>query len=242
MAAFGLMTVTVFFVALIYALRETSVAVAYLLLYLAPALVAIGAAVLLDEPPSRRRLGAIFLSLSGCLLVLRADQPANLKANAFGIGLGLLSAVCYATYSLFGKALLGKYRNATVLTYYYLFGSVGLIVAKTLLAPGDWPDLAAVAVIAGYSGVVTTLAPIVLYTIGLRRLQASDASLIATFDLVVAIFLAALLIDERLTAPQWLGAAAIVGAVIMLTLPRSAREGDRLRREPVSDSSAALTS
>jgi drug/metabolite transporter (DMT)-like permease len=55
-AALGLIAVTVFYPALFYTYAWTSVAVGPVLLYLSPALVALGAAVFLGEPLTPRKL------------------------------------------------------------------------------------------------------------------------------------------------------------------------------------------
>ena len=70
------------------------------------------------------------------------------------------------------------------------------------------------------TGVLATLLPITLYTYGLSRLPASDASILLTFEPVVALILAAGALGESLALGQWLGASSVLAGVVLLTWPR----------------------
>jgi drug/metabolite transporter (DMT)-like permease len=224
LAGFGLVTVTIFYLALIYAFEETSVAVGTVLLYVAPAIVTLGAARFLGEALTRAKLAALGLTFGGCLLVVRAYEPTNLSGSALGIALALLSAATYASYSLLGKPLLARHRAATVLAYHLLFGTLGLAAVKLVVSPTSWPAPADALGIGLITGVVTTLAPITLYTLGLRGLPASEASILATWEPAVALLLSATVLEERLAIWQWSGAGAVlVGVVVLARRTRASR-------------------
>lgn len=217
---FGFLSVTVNYLALIYAIEETSVAVGTVLLYVAPALVTLGAARFLGERITPQKIVALALTFGGVVLVVRAYDPANLTVSPAGFSLGLLAATGYASYSLFGKPLLVHHRPATVLAYNLLLGAIGLIATKLILSPTEWPAPRDALVVASYTGLVTTLVPLTLYTIGLRSLPSSEASILSTFEPVVALILAATLLGETLAAGQWLGAACVMAGVILLSWRR----------------------
>ncbi|MGH2614691.1 MAG: DMT family transporter [Thermomicrobiales bacterium] len=216
-AALGLIAVTIYYPALFYTFQWTSVGVGTVLLYLAPALVTVGAALFLGEPVTRPKLVALALTFLGCALVVQIFQPANLVVSAPGIGLGLVSAVSYATYSLLGKRLLGRHGMGTVLASYLLLGTLGLIALKLLVSPSTWPAPGEALTIGLYTGIVTTLAPITLFTFGLNHLPSSEATILLTAEPVVAFVLAAAVLGETLNPVQWLGAMAVLGGVVLLT-------------------------
>lgn len=221
--SFGLITVTAFYPVLIYAFEENGVATGALLLYLAPVLVTIAAALLLGEPLTRRKLGSIGLSLAGLALVVGVYRRDDLATSPLGIALGLASAVCYGAYSVMGKPLLARYPATTVLAYHLLAGTTGLVAFRVLANDGAWPSPATIALIGGYNGVFTTLVPIALYTIGLSRLPSSEASLLAMWEPAVAMLLATTLLNEALTLPQVVGALLILSSVVLLSLPSRTR-------------------
>ena len=218
-AVLGLVAITIFYPALFYAYAWTSVSVATTLLYLSPTLVTIGAALFLREPLTRYKLIALVATFLGSALVVEAYQPENVTGSAAGIGLGLIAAATYGTYSVLGKKLLARHRMATVLAAYLLLGTLLLIGVKLLISPGTWPAPREAITIGLYTGVMTTLLPITLYTFGLSRLPASEASILLTFEPVVAFILAAVVLGESLHAGQWLGVMAVLGGVVLLTWP-----------------------
>jgi DME family drug/metabolite transporter len=218
LAAFGLVTVTLFYLVLVWTFERTSVAVGTLLLYLAPALVALGAALALGEPLTRRKLVALGLAFAGCLLVVEAYRPAELEGSAAGLAFGVLSACCYGSYSLGGKALLARLRPPTLLFYHYAFGAGGLILIKLVTAPDHLPPFEDVVLIAASVGVAVTLVPIALYTAGLRRLPAGEASILATWEPVMAIAVAVAVLGEVPSIGQAIGGVLVISGVVMLAV------------------------
>jgi drug/metabolite transporter (DMT)-like permease len=231
-ALLGFVAVTLFYPALFYAYAWTSVAVATTLLYLAPAFVTLGATALLREPLTRRKLAALALAVFGSGLVVEIDQPARLAGSVPGVALGLVAAVSYAAYSLLGKGLLARHRPPTILAYYLLFGTLGLLILKMAVSPAAWPAPDAALPIGLYTGVMTTLAPIALYTFALRRLPASEASILLTFEPVVAFAAAGAVLGQTLGADQWLGAIAVLAGVVLLALPAVEIRRGAIGRQP----------
>lgn len=231
MVVFGLVSVTVFYLALIYAFRYSSVAVGTLLLYLAPALVTIGAAMWLDDPLNRTKVAALVLSFLGLLLIVEAFRPAALGGNWLGIAFGLAAAVTYGSYSLIAKPLMRHYSPGTLLLWNLPIGALGLLAIKLALSPTEWPSAGDTVWIGLYCGLVLSLLPVGLYTLGLSRMPSSEASIIATVEPVVAMLLAVTVLGEHLGPVQLLGAMFILGSVVMLaTMGRRSR----VLRWPVS--------
>ena len=218
MIAFGLITVTAFYPVLIYSYQASGVAVGALLLYLAPVFVTLTAAMVLAEPLTIRKVGAIVLSLTGLALVVGAFHPGTLAASPLGIVLGVASAVCYGAYSLLGKPLLDRYPRSTVLAYHLLIGAGGLVAVRFVVTREPWPDIGTILVIAGYNGIMTTLIPIALYTIGLTWLPSSEASILATWEPAVALLLATTILGESMDAGQLAGALLILASVLLLSV------------------------
>ncbi len=234
LALFGLITITLFYVALIYAFQLTSVALATVLLYLGPAFVTAGAALFLGETVGRRKGLALGVCLLGAALVVEPWRGAGLRGDALGIALGLLSAVTYGSYSLLGKVGLRRHRPLTLLLYALGFGTLGLLPVQ-LLAGSPLPPARTTLPLALVTGIVITLLPLGLYTIGLNELPSSTAAIIATFEPVVAIGLSALVLRQFLTLPQLAGAALIIGGVIVLASGERAANAERGARGAAQD-------
>ncbi|HEU5431841.1 MAG TPA: EamA family transporter, partial [Thermomicrobiales bacterium] len=110
-----------------------------------------------------------------------------------------------------------------MLAWYLLVGALGLLAVKLAVAPGTWPAPGEALAIGLYTGVMTTLVPIALFTFALTRLPASEASILLTFEPVVAFAAADAVLGQSLSVGQWLGAAAVLGGVALLSRPPARR-------------------
>jgi drug/metabolite transporter (DMT)-like permease len=150
----------------------------------------------------------------------RAYDPALLGVNALGVLCGLGSAFAYALYSILGKVSLNRgYSAATTSFYIYSIGVLGLLTLALLIAPdqqlvpGDSPGAWGLLL---FLALVQTLGAVAAYVTGLRYLEAGIASILATFEPVVATMLAYFVLREAIDWPQMLGGLLVLGAVILL--------------------------
>src|SRR5215212_772044 len=187
LALYGVLGVTLFYLFYIYAVVLTGVTTAVVLLYTAPAWVTLLAWRIFGEPLRGRTLLALALAFAGSALVAGAYDPARLQVNALGMLCGLGAAFTYALYSIFGKLVIRRGVPVPLMMFWmFLVGSAGLALAQPparLLAPGPRP-LAWLMLLALALG--PTLGALAAYTAALRHLDASAASIIATFEPLVA--------------------------------------------------------
>ncbi len=93
-------------------------------------------------------------------------------------------------------------------------GPLGELVVPVSAADAFWPVLLA--------GVVGAGVPTVTYITGIRRLGAPRAAILANFEPVVGVALAAILLAERPAALQLLGGVLIIASGVVLQLrPRA---------------------
>ncbi|MGH2551284.1 MAG: DMT family transporter [Thermomicrobiales bacterium] len=222
-ALFGLLAITGFYAVYAYALEWSSVPISTVLLYLAPSIVGIGAAIFLGEQFGLRQGVSTLLAFAGCVLVVGLIGGDN-EATTKGIVAGLASAALYASFTLLGKPLMARYGSSSALVYHLIFGSIGLVVVSLIINGGIKASLGAILVIGLFNGIFNTLLPIASYSIGMQRMNAGTASTIATVEPVLAIVLSWALLDESLGIVQILGAGLVVAAVLLLTWKRRAVE------------------
>jgi len=215
LAAFALVGVTLFYAALALAIDAGGISLAFVLLYTAPAFVALLAWPLLGEPLTRGKLALVGLALAGVVLVARAGG-GGVSVSAGALAWGLASGASYASYYLFGKWVLHRYAPVTVFAWVLPIGALGLL-PLVRFAPDKPAEVWAWLVV--LSLVSTYLAYLVYYT-GLRRTEASRAVLVATVEPVAAAALAAALFGERLGWWGWTGATLVVAAAAGATLVR----------------------
>src|SRR5690606_21115091 len=138
--AFALVGVTLFYSALNLAIDAGGVSLAVILLYTAPAFVAVLAALLLGERLTRVKAGLVLLSVLGVALVARSGG-GGVSVTGAAVTWGLVAGLSYSSYYLFGKWVLRRYRPAAIYALVMPIGAVGLLPwvpfdALSLATPG----------------------------------------------------------------------------------------------------------
>ncbi|HEX5581411.1 MAG TPA: EamA family transporter [Gemmatimonadaceae bacterium] len=213
--AFGAVGVSVFYGSYMLAVERGGAALAAVLLYTAPAWVALLARIFLGERLGARKLVALAATLAGVVLVATAGGGA-LRVDTAGIVWGLVAGWSYATYYLFGRRYFARYDAAGVLALALPVGALGLLpfvdfAAKSTAAWGALLFLA----------VVPTYAAYLLYAAGLRRVEATRAATVATIEPVVAAVAAYVAFGERLSPMGYVGAAVVLGGVLLVVSERT---------------------
>lgn len=200
---FAVVGVAVFFAALPLAVEAGGITIAYVLLYTAPAWVAVGAVILFGERLGHREIGLVVATVGGATLVALSGGT-NVIISAPSVAWGLAAGWSYASYYLLGRRLFD--RLGAVTTYAICLPAGGAMLALVVRPPlptaRAWPWLIGLAVL-------STWLPYVLLAEGLARLPSSRAVVIATVEPVLAALLGTALYGERLGSVGWIGAAIV---------------------------------
>ena len=168
---FGFVCVTIFYGAYQIAVRDVGIALASVLLYTAPAWVALLSWRLLGETMTRTKVVCVSVTVLGVACISLGSNMGGGGASRLqlpGLLAGLLAGLTYALYYVFGKRLLGRYATPTIFAYALPMGAAMLAPALDF-APRSahaWTMLAAMAVISSYGAFTAHYA-------GLRRLEAT---------------------------------------------------------------------
>jgi drug/metabolite transporter, DME family len=228
----GLVGIGAFYLLYFFTVRESTVGTAAILLYSSPAFVALLAWIFLKETLGPLRLLALTLTFGGIFLVVGGYDPGALEVSLPVLVAGLLSGLTYGLYSIFGKPVAGHLEPAVILSYALGFGSVLLVLTAlptvyTLvgLSSGSYALLFMLAV-------VHTALAFGLYTVGLKRLDAGQAAIVATVEPVVAGAIGVVLLGEELTALKVIGALLVLaGAALAQLRLEKAFRGNTLPEE-----------
>lgn len=214
LSAFGVVGVGVFYISFQLATFLTSVAVAVVLLYTAPLFVLLGARLLLGEALTPAKGVMAVLVVLGVAATSLGAAGAEVRLTAAGVGWGLVSALSYSAYYLFGRRYLPRFGVARTLVYSLASGAVVLGVTSTLAGHPPRVDFSATSWLLLLAlSLGTTLLANSLYYRGLERTDAGTAAVIASVEPVVAALLAWAAFGQRLTAVGWLGVVLVVGGV-----------------------------
>ena len=211
----GIISVVLFTSCYFSCQKICSLAVASILLYTAPSFVVILSAMLWQEPVTKKKLLALALTLVGCACVCGVFD-GGLTVTFTGILLGLGAGFFYALYSIFGRYALAHYSSMTVTVWTFIFaGPASLVMLRpaemraVFTAPSAW-------LLAAGLVVFSTVAPYILYTRGLARVESGKASIMASLEPVVAALAGVLIFGEPMGLLTLLGILCVLAGVYIL--------------------------
>lgn len=214
--AFGIGGVAVFFAVFQFAIRESGAALAVILLYTAPAWVALFSRVLFHESLSPRKVAALCIALIGTFFVCLSGGSLACDGetlSVLGIVCGLASGFTYAAQYPFFVWWKNRYANATLFTYIFLAAALALLpfLHISLDKPASvWLTLAAL-------GVLTTYGAYWVYGQGLRRISPVRAVVLSNLEPVLGTLWAWVFWNENFSPVGWAGSALVLAAVFLLT-------------------------
>ncbi len=213
---FAFLCVTVFYGSYQLAVDMGGAARASVLLYTAPAWVAIMAAVFLREKITVQAVLGIMACTAGVVLISASSgSVAHHDFSWAGIFFGLLAGFTYALYYIFGKKLFACYQPVTIFSWILFIGAAGLLPFIEFTAP---TAIAWWAII--FLGFLSTYCAYFVYARGLVRLKASQAAVIATAEPVAAAFLAYFFWQENLGWWGYTGACLVIAGVVIQAVRR----------------------
>jgi len=227
----GICSILFFNVCYFYTQTHTSLAIASILLYTSPFFVMLISAVVFRERLTAGKIIALLIAFCGCVLitgVLGGKSEVSALAILSGIGSGL----GYGLYSIFGKLALRRYDIFTVTAYTFIFAAVGSVPfshpVRVFEIISHEPSLIVTALMLG---VLCTLVPFVLYTIGLNGIESGKASVVAYAEPAVATIVGVVAFNEPVTPEKLAGILMVLVAIIILarkqnTVTASNREED----------------
>jgi drug/metabolite transporter (DMT)-like permease len=210
------------------ALKMTSAGLVALLLYIYPALVTALSAIFLKEHLTRIKFVALFLALSGTALTLRISGGGSL----LGVLLGIAAAVDYAIYILLGSRIVrrsGPIGSTTVIITSTAGVYAGIVAIRGMTYPTTSTGWIAIIAIA----LISTVLAFVTFFAGLKRIGPTSASTLSTFEPIVAVVLAAIVLGETISPYQVFGGILILAAVVLLATSDKWR--GKLRRDRRED-------
>jgi drug/metabolite transporter (DMT)-like permease len=134
------------------------------------------------------------------------------ESDVLGVLSGLVSAVAFASYLLYGEYLGKTYKPAQIAAWGFVFASViWLVVLPIWTFPTDigaaaWRDLLII-------GVLGTAVPFIIHFGALRLTSSGIVGVAATAEPAIAAIAAAIMLGQALEPIQWIGVVVVVVAI-----------------------------
>lgn len=192
---------------------NNSLGTACILMYTAPVFIMLLSAVLFKEKITPIKIICLVLAIGGCALI---SGGGSVTPIGFIFGLG--SGIGYGLYSIFSIYALRKYSFYTSIFYAFLFSTISLIPFCNLKTVTDvaFSDSGAALLFIGLALFITVL-PYMIYTCGLRIVPASEASVIACVEPLVATLVGVAVFGQEISILAVMGILLILAAVILLS-------------------------
>ena len=206
------------------------VGIALLLEYTAVLMVALVAYFVLKEPVKARLWVAIGFVLIGLAVVAQVWAST---LDVLGVVLALAAAVCLAVYFLVGERQVARisplavsFWTMTIAAVFWSFVSGWWELSPSILStPVDIGGAAGVvevpmALPLAWNVLLGSFAPFLLSLAALRHLPATAAGIVASSEVIFAFAVAWLWLGETLDAVQIIGAAIVLGGIILAQTAR----------------------
>ena len=213
---FGGWGIGVLFGALQVSIHLSGAAMAMVLMYTAPAWVAVASHFIFHEAISRQKLAAIGIALGGAALICFSGGSLPEEYSPLGIACGLLSGLAYASHFPFYSWWKTRYTTGVLYTYMLLGGAVFLL-PFTQFAPEKsweaWGHLLAL-------GILTNYVAYIALGRSLQLISQIQSAVIGNIEPILATLWVWLFYGENFTVHGWLGCGLVIGAVFLLTIER----------------------
>lgn len=215
----GILSIVFFNYCYFKAITLTSLSVAAVLLYTAPAIVMIFSALLFHEKITKVKTISLLATFIGCVFVTGLVGDAGTLTTQ-GILVGLGAGLGYALYSIFSRfALQRGYHSLTITFYTFLFACAGALPLANVgmivkVCVGDISMFGFYTVFA----LVSTVVPYILYTLGLSFMENGKAAIIASVEPVAATIFGMALFQEKMTSSNLIGIILVLGAIVVCNI------------------------
>ncbi|MBR5515981.1 MAG: EamA family transporter [Clostridia bacterium] len=202
-----------------YAILMTSMSVAAVLMYTAPIIVVVLSIFVFREHLTFLKSVCCIASFAGAALVSGIIGGVG-NVSVPGLLFGCAAGFSYACYSVFSSLALMRGAKPISVTVYAFgfatlamlpFGQIPSLIQKITADP-------TIVLLALGQAIVSCLAPYVLYTIGLKYTDASNASIMSTVELVAATLIGLLAFGQTVSVPAIIGIVLVIGSVVMLNV------------------------
>lgn len=199
--------------------KYTAVSIATLSYYFAPVIVTIACPILFRERLTGKQILCFLMSTAGLVLITGLGKGGQGGRDLIGILFGLGAAAFYAAVILLNKFI--RQVNGIHRTFLQFLAAIAVLIPYVAASGGmgldqmnavGWAALLTV-------GFVHTGITYCLYFSSLKELPGQKAAILSYIDPLVAVFVSICFLGEKITPPQLLGGAMILGFTLLNELP-----------------------
>jgi drug/metabolite transporter (DMT)-like permease len=193
------------------AIRLAPVNLIIVITYMYPTMVTLLSAVFLKQSITGFKIAALLMTTVGIVFAIGMDSGGYV----LGIILAVGTAICHSFFLILGSLSIQKAGPFPATTIIIFSGAIIYGIYVSIQGP-QWPMN-----ISGWyaimaSALFSTALGLITFFAGLKRIDTANAAIISTFEVVVTVALAIIILGETLSLPKILGAGMVISAVVIL--------------------------
>ncbi len=193
-----------------------------IILFIYPTLVIIISKIFLKEKISSKQIIAILITYFGVFVTFWGELQYNSDTVLLGGFLIFLSALTYASYIVGSGWLIPKFGVVVFTAYAMIVSSICVIVHYLVTDRNNILDYSyQVYLLSFLMAILSTVIPSFLVSLAIKKLGASNFSIIGSIGPISTIVLAYLFLDEKLTLMQLVGAIIVIVGIVIVSLNKS---------------------
>lgn len=193
-----------------------------LILFVYPTLVVIISATIYRQKVTRPQLIALGFTYVGIAVVFAGNLDMAQQKNFFlGVLLVFGCALFYAIYMIGSEKVIPKVGATRFTAYAMTFAALGVVSHYFINNSGSLLQFPRqVYELSIGMAIISTVIPAFLISAGIKRIGASDASIVASVGPIATIIMAYIFLNESMSASQLLGTALVLGGVLLISLKK----------------------
>ncbi|MDY7396843.1 DMT family transporter [Aureibaculum sp. 2210JD6-5] len=193
-----------------------------IILFIYPTLVLVIGRIFLKEKISAKQIVAILITYFGVIVTFSGELQYNGDHVLLGGFLIFLSALTYASYLVGSGWLIPKFGVLRFTSYAMIVSSICVIIHYLIVDRTSIFDYTYQVYVLGLMmAVLSTLIPSFLVSLAIKKIGASNFSIIGSIGPISTIILAYIFLDERLTLLQLIGAVIVIIGITFVSLNKS---------------------
>ncbi|WP_199617578.1 DMT family transporter [Paenibacillus alkalitolerans] len=211
--------------------KETTIANAALSYYFAPVLVIVMSPIVLKEKLSLKKVLCVCAALFGLILILQSGRSDEHGNHLLGIVYGLIAATFYAILTITNKFI--RNMNGIEITFSQLLLSSVLLIPYLFITEeklGLFQISSNSVILILILGILHTGVGFYLFFSGMKGLEGQSIAILSYVDPLTSLLISALVIGERMTLVQILGAVLLLGSTFISEVSTKMKNPSRKNR------------
>ncbi len=200
-------------------LQYISAGLERLILFLYPTMTVILSALLYKRAIGKKVIAAMALSYAGIALVFLHDVDAKEGSIVLGSALVFASTLSYSIYLVGAGHAIARIGTMRFTAYAMVVASAASLLQFGVMRPLSALDLPLrVYELSIAMAIFSTVLPVFLLSFAIRRIGSGSASLIGSVGPVSTIYMAYVILGERISLLQIAGSALVLAGVLVISL------------------------